>query len=50
MKATCYFCDTELSLVAHTFKIGTRDEPVCDDCYVKTVNRKKALGEDAHRP
>jgi len=43
LKATCYFCDTELVSVVHTFKIMAREEPVCEDCYVKTVNRKKAL-------
>ncbi len=43
MKAKCYFCDTELSVVVHTFKIGTKEEPVCDECFTKTVNRKKTL-------
>ena len=42
MRPKCFFCDTDLEVVAHTFKIGPRDEPVCEECYVKTVNRKKA--------
>ncbi len=42
MKAKCFFCDTELNVVVHTFKVGPREEPVCEECYVKTVNRKKA--------
>jgi hypothetical protein len=42
MKSKCYFCDTELDEARHTFKIGPRDEPVCEECYVKTNNRQKA--------
>lgn len=41
MKAKCYFCDTELTTVVHTFKVGPRDEPVCEECQVKTTNRQK---------
>lgn len=46
MKPKCYFCDIELQVVAHTFKIGSRDEPVCEECYLKTVNRRKAETSD----
>ncbi len=42
MKPRCYFCDTELEVVLHTFKVGPRDEPVCEECYTKTVNRRTA--------
>ena len=42
MKPKCYFCDTELMVVVRTFKFGQRDEPVCDECFMKTVNRRKA--------
>lgn len=42
MKAKCFFCDTELEVVLHTFKVGPRDEPVCEECYMKTVNRRAA--------
>ncbi|MBI3859992.1 MAG: hypothetical protein HY296_07150 [Thaumarchaeota archaeon] len=46
MKPKCYFCDTDLQVVVHTFKIGPRDEPVCDECFTKTVNRRKAESAD----
>ncbi|MDG7008175.1 MAG: hypothetical protein JRN06_08015 [Nitrososphaerota archaeon] len=46
MKPKCYFCDTELEAVEHTFKVGPRDEPVCAECQVKTVNRKKAKAQE----
>ena len=42
MKPKCYFCDIDLQVVVHTFKIGPKDEPVCEECYLKTVNRRKA--------
>jgi len=42
MNPKCYFCDTELVEVAFTFKVGPRDEPVCEECHTKTVNRQKA--------
>jgi hypothetical protein len=42
MKAKCFFCDRELEEVAHTFKIGPRDEPVCEECFAKTENRRNA--------
>jgi hypothetical protein len=46
VKAKCYFCDNELAAVTHTFKIGMREEPVCDECFVKTVNRRKTKEQD----
>jgi hypothetical protein len=33
-------------VVLHTFKVGPREEPVCEECYVKTVNRLKAKEEE----
>lgn len=37
-------------MVLHTFKVGPKEEPVCEECYVKTVNRLKAKAEDeAHK-
>lgn len=47
MKQKCYFCDTELEAVAHTFRIALREEPVCEECYIKTVNRRKAKEEES---
>ena len=47
MKPKCFFCDTELEVVVHSFKVGPRDEPVCEECHVKTVNRKTAKDEEA---
>ena len=46
MKAKCFFCDAELDVVLHTFKVGPRDEPVCEECHVKTVNRRNAKEEE----
>ena len=46
MTPKCYFCDTELGAVAHKFRVGPRDEPVCDECHLKTVNRQKAKAEE----
>ena len=46
MKPKCYFCDTELEVVQHTFKVGPRDEAVCEDCHIKTVNRRNARNEE----
>ncbi len=42
MKPKCYFCDTELQVVLHTYKVGPREEPVCEECHMKTVNRREA--------
>jgi hypothetical protein len=49
MKAKCYFCDTELNSVVYTFKVGPRDEPVCEECQIKTSNRQKAKEEEQHK-
>ncbi|MDV3277673.1 MAG: hypothetical protein LYZ69_04310 [Nitrososphaerales archaeon] len=46
MKAKCYFCDTELITVVHTFRVGPKDEPVCEECQAKTMNRQKAEEEE----
>lgn len=46
MKANCFFCDTELEVVLHTFRVGPRDEPVCEECHMKTVNRVKAKADE----
>ena len=46
LRATCYFCDTELQVVLHTFRVGPREEPVCEECYLKTVNRRAAKAEE----
>jgi len=46
LKAKCFFCDAELDVVLHTFKVGPRDEPVCEECHVKTVNRRNAKEEE----
>ena len=42
MKPKCYFCDTELEAVVYTFKFGLKEEPVCEACNIKTINRRKA--------
>jgi len=49
LRAKCYFCDTELGVVQYTFQVGPRDEPVCEECHLKTVNRKKAKEEEESR-
>jgi hypothetical protein len=46
LKQKCFFCDTELEVVLHTFRVGPRDEPVCEECNVKTANRQKAKAEE----
>ncbi len=46
MKPKCYFCDSELEVVLHTFRVGPRDEPVCEECHLKTVNRQNAKSEE----
>ena len=42
MRPKCFFCDSDLEVVAHTFRIGPREEPVCEECFVKTINRRRA--------
>jgi hypothetical protein len=39
----------ELEVVLHTFRIAPREEPVCEECYTKTINRKKADEEEKKR-
>jgi hypothetical protein len=46
MKPKCYFCDSELEPVIHTFKVGPKDEAVCEECHLKTVNRRNAKAEE----
>jgi hypothetical protein len=46
LRPKCYFCDTELEVVLHSFRVGPRDEPVCEDCHVKTVNRLAAKASE----
>jgi len=46
LKPKCFFCNTELDVVLHTFRVGPRDEPVCEECYLKTINRQKAKAEE----
>lgn len=46
MKPKCYFCDAELEVAIHTFRVGPRNEPVCEECHIKTVNRQKAKAEE----
>jgi len=41
MKHKCYFCDTELEAVVYTFRVASKDEPVCEPCNVKTINRRR---------
>ena len=49
MRAKCYFCDSELQVVLHTFKVSPREEPVCEECYTKTANRKRAKEEESKK-
>ncbi len=47
MKQKCYFCDSELEGSQHTFRIGMKEELVCEECHVKTLNRRKAVEEES---
>ncbi|QQG49411.1 MAG: hypothetical protein HY247_03665 [archaeon] len=47
MKAKCYFCDTELEVVLHTYRVGPKEEPVCEECHSKTVNRRAAKEKES---
>jgi hypothetical protein len=47
MKPKCYFCDTELDVVLHTFRVGPKDEPVCEECYLKTIKTGEGAQADA---
>ena len=45
MEVRCYLCDEELDKDAKPFKVGMKEELVCNECYQKTVNRRKVLDE-----
>lgn len=47
MKTNCYLCDSEIEKVEHSIKFGPRDEPVCEECFIKTVNRQRARREES---
>jgi hypothetical protein len=49
MRPKCYFCDTELQVVVHTFRVGPKDEPVCEECHLKTVNRRNAKADEERK-
>ncbi len=40
----------ELEVVLHTFKVGPKDEPVCEECFTKTVNRRTAKAQEEKGP
>jgi hypothetical protein len=42
----CYLCDSEIGSNGHPFKIGLKEEVICEECYVKTLNRRKAVSGD----
>ena len=46
LELKCYLCDADLKADAKPFKIGTKEEFICVSCYTKTVNRRKALGQE----
>jgi len=46
LELRCYLCDEELDKDAKPFKVGMKEEMVCGECYMKTVNRRKALDKD----
>jgi hypothetical protein len=46
MSPKCYFCDTELASVLYKFRVGPKEEPVCEECHLKTVNRQRAKAEE----
>jgi hypothetical protein len=43
VEVRCYLCDQELDKDAKPFRIGIKEELVCNECYQKTVNRRKTL-------
>jgi hypothetical protein len=45
VEVKCYLCDEELDKNAKPFKIGMKEELICNECYLKTVNRRKTLDE-----
>jgi hypothetical protein len=34
-------------VVLHAFQVGPREEPVCEECHMKTANRKKAKEDES---
>jgi hypothetical protein len=32
--------------MAHTYKVGAKEEYICEKCQLKMVNRRKALGKE----
>ena len=46
MKARCYFCDAVIEGSGHPFKIGLREEVVCEECFVKSVNRRRVREDE----
>lgn len=47
MLLKCYLCDSEIDSTALPFKIGLREELICEECHVKTANRRRALAEES---
>jgi len=43
LELRCYLCDEELGKDAKAFKVGMKEEMICNECFTKTVNRRKAL-------
>lgn len=46
MQVRCYFCDAELTGMGHSYKVGMKEEYICEKCQVKMINRRSALGKD----
>jgi hypothetical protein len=49
LKPKCYFCDAELDVVLRTFRVTPREEPVCEECHTKMMNRQKTKEEESKR-
>ena len=50
MQARCYFCDAELTGTGHLYKIGMREEYICEKCQMKMLNRRRALDKGDTAP
>lgn len=46
MELKCYLCDGDLNQDAKPFRVGSKEEMICIECYTKTVNRRKAKVEE----
>ena len=46
MGLKCYLCDGDVDGEGKPFRIGSKDELICMECYTKTVNRRRALDEE----